>query len=75
MAPQPVVTASPVLPNPNQSVTGDPTAPVVTANQAMMAADAVIVPAQPTPVHHAPDSPAVTGTRPRTPSGRNVPPP
>ena len=29
---------------------------------------------QPTTVHHAPDSPTVTGTRRRTPSGRNVPP-
>ena len=75
LSPQPAVTASPVLPNPNQSVTDDPTATVVTANQAMMAADAVVVPAQPTTVHHAPDSPAVTGTRHRTPSGRNVPPP
>ena len=52
---------------------GDPTALVVTASQAMVAAGAVIVPAQPIPVQPAPDFPAVTGTRPRTPSGQNVP--
>ena len=73
LASQPDVTASPVVPDPTQSVSSDPTAPVVPASQAMVAAGAVIVPAQPIPVQPAPDFPAVTGTRPRTPSGQNVP--
>ena len=52
----------------------DQIAPVVTAPQAMAAADAVVAPAQPTTVHHALDSPTVTGAQRRTPSGRYVPP-
>ena len=62
------------LPNYNQSVTDDQIDPAMTAPQAVAAAEAVVYPGQPTTVHNVPDSPTVTGTRQRTPSGNTVQP-